>query len=162
MSYKSALNKYLKENFNCIDYINAKENKFNESQDFNNDYNVNNLADWFKSLYFISLKNSRLFAKQSDWSEIVFDYYELSAFKSCFKNNFKTIKQFKKTKDILSDSFTFKVPDFCGKLHTFYFCVNKKELAKRGSDYLEELKVFFDVEIEKRREKLKGKIEEEV
>lgn len=55
--------------------------------------------------------------------------------------------QFKKTKDILSDRFTFRSKDIKGKLHTFYFCASKKDYDKYGVDYLEELQAFLNEEI---------------
>jgi len=39
-------------------------------------------------------------------------------------------------------------------LHTYYFCVDKKEFDKNGNDYLEDLQLFLSEEIEKQIEKI--------
>jgi tRNA(Leu) C34 or U34 (ribose-2'-O)-methylase TrmL len=40
-----------------------------------------------------------------------------------------------------------------GYLHTFYFCVDKKEFDKEGNNYLEDLQLSLSEEIEKQIEK---------
>jgi len=135
---------YLKDNKHCGNYLNFEEDKFPENNAFNANFNVDYLADWFKNLYLNNLDNKRLFAKKTKWDQIVFDYAEIFAFKSHFKKHFKTVNQFRKTKDILSDHFTFKSKDIKGKLHTFYFCVSKKDFEKEGVEYLGELQDFFE------------------
>ena len=171
MNYNTFKNKYHNENGDCSAYFCSEYNKFNylnerkneeDKINVNTDLNVNYLAAHFHKTYINSLINERLFAKQSNFKELVFDYYEVNAFKKHFKKYFKTIKQYKKTKDILSDDFTFRAPDLMGYLHTFYFCVEKKEFDKNGNDYLEDLQLFLSEEIEKQIEKIeKEKREEE-
>jgi tRNA(Leu) C34 or U34 (ribose-2'-O)-methylase TrmL len=41
-----------------------------------------------------------------------------------------------------------------GYLHTFYFCVDKKEFDKEGNNYLEDLQLSLSEEIEKQIEKI--------
>lgn len=170
MNYNTFKNKYFDENSGCVANFCAKYNKFdylNERKNeedklkINTDPNVDYLADYFHKIYINSLINERLFAKQSNFKELVFDYYELNAFKSHFKKFFKTIKQYRKTKHILSDTFTFRAPDLMGYLHTFYFCVDKKEFDKNGNDYLEDLQLFLSEEIEKQIEKIEKEKEKE-
>ena len=170
MNYNTFKNKYHNENGDCSAYFCSEYNKFNYLNErkneedklyFNEDLNVDYLANYFQKLYINSLINERLFAKQSNFRELVFDYYEVNAFKKHFKKYFKTIKQYKKTKDILSDAFTFRAPDLAGYLHTFYFCVNKKEFDKNGVDYLEDLQLFLSEEIEKQIEKIEKEKEKE-
>lgn len=155
MNYRNFLNKYIDENGDCYEYLNFDEDRFTDEVKFNTDVNVDYLADSFITLYLKSLVKDRLFAKQSQWNEIVFDYFELNAFKSHFKSYFKTAKQYRKTKHILSDTFTFRAKDMMGYLHTYYFCVDKKEFDKRGNDYLEELQFYLIAQIESKKEKAK-------
>ncbi|ENI9978916.1 hypothetical protein AB0A01_004750 [Escherichia coli] len=170
MNYNTFKNKYHSENSDCaayfvdsfdkFDYLNERKNEEDKIK-VNTDLNVDYLADYFQKLYLNSLINERLFAKQSNFSELVFDYYEVNAFKKHFKKYFKTIKQYRKTKDILSDAFTFRAPDLMGYLHTFYFCVDKKEFDKEGNNYLEDLQLFLSEEIEKQLEKIEKEKEKE-
>lgn len=170
MNYNTFKNKYFNENSDCSAYFCSEFDKFdflNERKNeedklyFNEDLNVDYLANYFQKLYINSLINERLFAKQSNFRELVFDYYEVNAFKKHFKKYFKTIKQYKKTKDILSDAFTFRAPDLAGYLHTFYFCVDKKEFDKEGNNYLEDLQLSLSEEIEKQIEKIEKEKKEE-
>jgi len=170
MNYNTFKNKYLDENsgcganfcakYNTFDYLNERKNEEDKLK-VNTDTNVDYLADYFQKLYLNSLINDRLFAKQSGWDLIIFDYFELNAFKSHFKEYFKTIKQYRKTKHILSDTFTFRAKDMMGYLHTYYFCVDKKEFDKNGNDYLEDLQLFLSEEIEKQIEKIEKEKEKE-
>lgn len=145
MRYKdSYLKMYLKDNECCGNYLNFDGDKFPENNSFNTNFNVDFLAEWFKDLYLNNLDNKRLFAKKSEWDKVVFDYYEIFAFKSYFKKHFKTVNQFRKTKDILSDHFTFRSKDIKGKLHKFYFCVSKKDFEREGVEYLGALQDFFE------------------
>ena len=173
MNYNTFKNKYYNENSDCRAYFCGEFNKFNkfnylnerkneeDKLKINTNSNVDYLADYFHKTYINSLINERLFAKQSNFKELVFDYYEVNAFKKHFKKYFKTIKQYKKTKDILSDAFTFRAPDLMGYSHTFYFCVDKKEFDKNGNDYLEDLQLFLSEEIEKQIEKIEREKKEE-
>ena len=170
MNYNTFKNKYFNENSDCSAYfcndcdkfVFLNENKKEEDKlNINTDLNVDYLADYFQKTYINSLINDRLFAKQSNWDQVVFDYFELNAFKSHFKPFFKTAKQYRKTKHILSDSFTFRAKDMYGYYHTFYFCVDKKEFDKNGNDYLEDLQLFFSEEIEKQIEKIEKEKKEE-
>lgn len=171
MNYNTFKNKYFNENSDCSAYfcndcdkfVFLNENKKEEDKlNINTDLNVDYLADYFQKTYINSLINDRLFAKQSNWDQVIFDYFELNAFKSHFKPFFKTAKQYRKTKHILSDSFTFRAKDMYGYYHTFYFCVDKKEFDKNGNDYLEDLQLFFSEEIEKQIEKIEKEKKEEV
>lgn len=170
MNYNTFKNKYFNENSDCSAYfcndcdkfVFLNENKKEEDKlNINTDLNVDYLADYFQKTYINSLINDRLFAKQSNWDQVIFDYFELNAFKSHFKPFFKTAKQYRKTKHILSDSFTFRAKDMYGYYHTFYFCVDKKEFDKNGNDYLEDLQLFFSEEIEKQIEKIEKEKKEE-
>ena len=170
MNYNTFKNKYHNENGDCSAYFCSEYNKFNYLNErkneedkikINTNTNVDYLADYFHKTYINSLINERLFAKQSNFKELVFDYYEVNAFKKHFKKYFKTIKQYKKTKDILSDAFTFRAPDLMGYLHTFYFWVDKKEFDKEGNNYLEDLQLFLSEEIEKQLEKIEKEKEKE-
>lgn len=170
MNYNTFKNKYLDENrgcganfcakFNTFDYLNESKNEEDKLK-VNTDTNVDYLADYFQKLYLNSLINDRLFAKQSSWDQVTFDYFELNAFKSHFKPFFKTAKQYRKTKHILSDSFTFKAKDMYGYYHTFYFCVDKKEFDKNGNDYLEDLQLYLIQEIDSQIEKIEKEKEKE-
>jgi hypothetical protein len=170
MNYNTFKNKYHNENGDCSAYFCSEYNKFNylnerkneeDKLKINTNPNVDYLANYFHKTYINSLINERLFAKQSNFKELVFDYYEVNAFKKHFKKYFKTIKQYKKTKDILSDAFTFRAPDLMGYLHTFYFCVDKKEFDKEGNNYLEDLQLSLSEEIEKKIEKIEKEKKEE-
>ncbi|EFT4013602.1 hypothetical protein HVF22_004682 [Salmonella enterica] len=170
MNYNTFKNKYFKENDHCFDYMNNSSDKIEElnknknDEDkliFNTNLNVDYLADYFYKLYVNSLINDRLFAKQSHWDLVIFDFFELNAFKSHFKPFFKTAKQYRKTKHILSDSFTFRAKDMYDYYHTFYFCVDKKEFDKNGNDYLEDLQLYLSQEIEKQIEKIEKEKKEE-
>ena len=170
MNYNTFKNKYFEENEDCSTYLNFYFDKFEELNkdkneedklNFNTNLNADYLAYYFYNLYVNSLINERLFAKQSKWDQVIFDYFELNAFKSHFKKYFKTIKQYRKTKHILSDQFTFKAKDMYGYLHTFYFCVDKKEYDKEGNDYLEDLQFYLSQEIEKQIEKVEEQKEKE-
>lgn len=170
MNYNTFKNKYYNENSDCAAYFTADFDKFNflnerkneeDKINVNTNLNVDYLASYFQKLYINSLNNERLFARQSEFRDLIFDFYELNAFKKHFKKYFKTIKQYKKTKDILSDEFTFRAPDLMGYLHTFYFCVDKKKFDKRGNDYLEDLQLFLSEEIEKQLEKIEKEKEKE-
>ncbi|CAM8540734.1 hypothetical protein CIFRMM300M2_24805 [Citrobacter freundii] len=48
-----------------------------------------------------------------------------------------------------------------GYLHTFYFCVDKKEFDKEGNNYLEDLQLSLSEEIEKQIEKIEKEKKEE-
>ena len=105
MNYNTFKNKYFEENEDCSTYLNFYFDKFEELNkdkneedklNFNTNLNADYLAYYFYNLYVNSLINERLFAKQSKWDQVIFDYFELNAFKSHFKKYFKTIKQYRK------------------------------------------------------------------
>jgi hypothetical protein len=68
--------------------LNERKNEEDKLK-INTNPNVDYLADYFHKTYINSLINERLFAKQSNFKELVFDYYEVNAFKSTLKNTLK-------------------------------------------------------------------------
>jgi len=128
-------------------------------KDFINCDPVDILAHNIFNIYTEKLKenNFRIFAKNVDFKLREIDEYELLAFKSYFKDYFKTEKQIKKTKHIKSDFLKMTLPDYFNNYFSTYFIINKKDYEGEGLKYLDRVFNFFLLEIEKKAEKTEKK-----
>jgi len=124
-------------------------------KDFINCDPVDILAHNIFNIYTEKLKenNFRIFAKNVGFKLCEIDEYELLAFKSYFKDYFKTGNQFKKTKQIKSEFLKMNLPDYFNNYFYVCFAVDKKEYEKDGLKYLDRVFNFFLLEIEKKAEK---------
>lgn len=123
--------------------------------DYKNCSDVDKLAKKIFDFYTKKLKenNYRIFAKGVDFNKRKVDFYELSVFKSVFKDNFKTLAQVRKTKHIMTDFLRLDLFDFFDYPYSVFFVVDKKEYDKRGSDYLNDVFNKFVSEIENKTKK---------
>lgn len=122
--------------------------KIKIKSDFTNATPVDVLAHNILNFYIETLKkfNFRLFAKRVNFELKKVDEYELLAFKSFFKDYFKTERQFRKTLHIKSDFFKFELPDYYDNYYTCFFTINKKEYKEKGQSYLDS--IYNDIAFE--------------
>lgn len=123
-------------------------------KDFINCDPVDILAHNIFNIYTEKLKenNFRIFAKNVNFKLCEIDEYELLAFKSYFKDYFKTEKQIKKTKHIKSNFLKMTLPDYFNNYFYTYLTINKKDYEKDGLKYLDRVFNYFLLEMEKKAE----------
>ena len=117
--------------------------------DFYDCSDVDKLAKKIFEFYTKKLKenNYRIFAKSVDFKKSKVDFYELSAFKGVFKDNFKTLAQVRKTKHIRTDFLKLDLFDYFDNSYSVFFVVDKKEYEKLGIEYLNNIYNDFVLKI---------------